>query len=137
MQTKVSIVGDLDDPFLPFYDGLFGDPTESYSVIESVLNTLEQPKSMSDTDPAFGAALNAAKVLLSEVGGGQVTAVLSALPSWGPGVVKPKILAGKQIADYDKEVMTAENTFYQNLLKEQEVSLKLSIILTHTSMKKN
>ncbi|OUM54259.1 hypothetical protein BVG19_g3620 [[Candida] boidinii] len=118
MQTKVSIVGDLDDPFLPFYDGLFGDPTESYSVIESVLNTLEQPKSMSDTEPAFGAALNAAKVLLSEVGGGQVTAILSALPSWGPGVVKPKILSGKQIADYDKEVMTPENKFYQNLLKE-------------------
>ncbi|ODV85368.1 hypothetical protein CANARDRAFT_198987 [[Candida] arabinofermentans NRRL YB-2248] len=117
-QTTMSTVGDLEDPFLPFYEGLFADPMESYSIIDTTLSTIEQNTYYPGTEPAYGTALTVAKLLLEQVGGGQVIATLSTLPSWGPGALKPKLQGQRPIVEHDREVLTPDSKFYQELLKE-------------------
>ncbi|KAG7833228.1 hypothetical protein KL943_004093 [Ogataea angusta] len=117
-QTTVSVVGDLDDPFAPFHDGILADPMDSHAIIEATLSTIEQLTDYPGPEPAYGAALLAAKTILQEVDGGQVITFLSGLPSWGPGSLAVKLPAQKTTADYDKEVITAGSKFYQDLLKE-------------------
>jgi protein transport protein SEC24 len=114
-QTTVSIVTDLDDPFLPFNAGMFVDPAESYNIIDSTLITIEQNNKALAPEAAFGSAMKAAGILLKEVGGGQIISVLSSLPSIGAGILYVKSNNGKQKNDYLKEIFTPDNKYYQEL----------------------
>ncbi|KAG0686643.1 COPII coat Sec23p-Sfb3p heterodimer component, partial [Pichia californica] len=117
-QTTVSIVTDLDDPFIPFNDGIFVDPIESFNIIDLTLNTIEQNDRYITPEPSFGAALKVSGMLLGELGGGQIISFLSTLPSYGPGALTLKNSNGKQDVDFIKEILTPNNKFYENLTNE-------------------
>jgi protein transport protein SEC24 len=113
-QTTVSLVTDLDDPFIPFADGIFVDPIESSNIIDITLTNIEQNNRTLSPEPALSSALTAAGILLKQVGGGQIISVLSTIPSYGPGPLTVKLSAGKIEVDYIKETFTANNKFYQD-----------------------
>lgn len=117
-KTTVSLVTDLEDPFIPFNDGTFVDPNESFNIIDSTLTAIETNDSYKAPEPAFGAALKAAQLLLKEVGGGQIISVLSTIPSLGPGNLMVKTSNGKLENDYIKETFTFDNKFYSDLSNE-------------------
>ncbi|ODQ48787.1 hypothetical protein PICMEDRAFT_14323 [Pichia membranifaciens NRRL Y-2026] len=118
-QTTVSIVTDLEDPFVPFNDGLFVDPVESYNTIDLTLTTIEQNARYLTPEPALGSALTAAGLLLKELGGGQVVAFLSTLPSFGPGASLPRNNNNNKLdADFVKETLTPASKYYKNLATE-------------------
>ncbi|KAH3663630.1 hypothetical protein OGAPHI_005031 [Ogataea philodendri] len=117
-QSTVAVVGDLEDPFVPFHDGILADPLESSSIIDTTLSFIEQIVDYSGPEPAYGAALLAAKMVLEPVAGGQVVAFLSSISSWGPGSLAVKLPTQKTTSDYDKDVIVANNKFYQDLLKQ-------------------
>lgn len=128
-QTSVSIVNDLDDPFLPFVDGLFVDPVESAQIIDTTLMTIEQQVKQSYSGCAFGGALKAASLALSENGGGQIISTLSQVPMVAPGNLKLKVSDINEI-EWIKSICSADNVYYQKLLKEfikNNVSLNLFI----------
>ncbi|QPG73992.1 hypothetical protein FOA43_001309 [Brettanomyces nanus] len=121
-QASFSVMSDLFDPFAPFSDeaGMFVDPVQSHDVIEATLSSLEQEDADAKIDdgPAFGAALNAADILLASHGGGQVTAFLSTVPSCGPGELRPKLPGGNPGADFASAVLTAKSSFYRDLANQ-------------------
>ncbi|CDK26815.1 unnamed protein product [Kuraishia capsulata CBS 1993] len=117
-QTTLGTVSDLDDPFLPIHAGLFADPQESRHIIETTLLYIETMGASKIPEPCFGAALTVALQALSIVGGGKVTACLSSLPSWGPGALKVKLQGNMAAAEYDKEVLSASNAYFEALLKD-------------------
>ncbi|KAK8438675.1 COPII coat Sec23p-Sfb3p heterodimer component [Candidozyma auris] len=122
--THIYISGDLDDPFVPFYDGLFADPEESGMVIEDALHNLESlgsGKTLHDPEPCFAVALRAAAMALDAVGGGKITAILSTLPSWGPGGSKLKsnnTVGRNPTADVEKRLYSVDNEYYKLLAKD-------------------
>lgn len=122
--TQICISPDLDDPFVPFYDGLFADPEESGMVIEDALNNLQMladTKSLHDTEPCFSVACRAAAMSLDAVGGGKITAILSTLPSWGPGgsrLKHNKTVGRNPSAEIEKKLYSVDNEYYKLLAKD-------------------
>lgn len=123
--TQLSISSDLDDPFVPFDEGLFADVEESRYTIESALNHIESLASaddfMPDTEPCLGAACRAAMACLENVGGGKITCLLSALPSWGPGALKfkdNKALGRTDSNEAEKDLFKADNSYFVQLAKD-------------------
>lgn len=122
--AQVSVSGDLDDPFVPFHDGLFADPEESRTVIEDALNNLElhgTDNVLCDAEPCFSVAVRTAALCLETVGGGKITAILSTLPSWGPGGSKIKEnrnVGRNPLAEAEKRLYSPDNEYYKILAKD-------------------
>ncbi|CUM45939.1 uncharacterized protein AC631_03590 [Debaryomyces fabryi] len=123
--TQLSISSDLEDPFVPFNEGLFADPEESRICIEDALNNLEQLSSnenvIADPEPCFAAAVRTAMLCLESVGGGKITSVLSSLPSWGPGSLtyKDRKNVGRSpTPEQEKAIYNPDNEYYQLLAKD-------------------
>lgn len=136
---QVTVSGDLDDPFIPFSEGLFADPEDSRMVIEDALNNLEllcTEKVLHDTEPCFSVAVRTAAMCLDQVGGGKITAVLSTLPSWGPGGSKVKEnrnVGRTMLAEAEKKIYSADNEYYKVLAQDlvaQNVGLDVFIVAT-------
>lgn len=128
-QTSVSLVNDLDDPFLPFMGGLFADPVESAQIIDMTLMTIEQQVKQALSGCAFGAAVKAAGMALAEYGGGQIVATLSQLPVVAPGNLKLKVSDLNEI-EWFKSICTPNDKYYQQLITEfvaKNVSLSLFV----------
>ncbi|CAH2354147.1 SED5-binding protein 3 [[Candida] railenensis] len=127
--TQLSVLTDLEDPFIPFYDGLFADPEESRNVIEDCLNHLESLCQTSgshnkypDPEPCFAAACRTAMLCLKEYGkGGKITSVLSALPSWGPGRLKyrdNRSVGRAPTPEMEKRQFNPDNEYYHLLASD-------------------
>lgn len=122
--AQVVVAGDLDDPFIPFHHGLFADPEESRTIIEDALAHMEQLGSgtgLRDPEPCFAVAVRTAAMALDRVGGGKITAVLSTIPSWGPGGSKLKenrSVGRSPLAEAEKKLYAADNEYYQVLAKD-------------------
>ena len=123
--TQLYISSDLEDPFVPFSEGLFADPEESRICIEDALNNLELLSSnengIADPEPCFAAAVRTAMLCLESVGGGKITSVLSNLPSWGPGSLtyKDRRNVGRSpTPEQEKAVYNPDNEYYQLLAKD-------------------
>lgn len=136
---QVTVSGDLDDPFIPFNEGLFADPEESRMVIEDALNNLEllcNEKVLHDTEPCFSVAVRTAAMCLEQVGGGKITSILSTLPSWGPGASKIKEnrnVGRSMLAEVEKKIYSADNEYYKLLASDlvaQNVGLDVFIVAT-------
>lgn len=140
--TQVSISSDLEDPFVPFSEGLFVDPDESRSVIEDALSYIEQLCStdkLADPEPCYSTAIKTAGMCLDMYGGGKIVSLLSVLPSWGPGGLKYKDnkSVGRTAApEVEKKLFTPDNEFYKALAKEFiEKSVGLDVhVVSHTSI---
>lgn len=123
--TQITISSDLNDPFIPFFEGLFADPEESRLAIDDALNNLEQLVNdntlSADDEPCFSVALRTAMLALSEVGGGKITSVLSALPSWGPGSLRFKdnrSQAANISPEVQKKVYLPDSDYYKLLAQD-------------------
>ncbi|RCK54706.1 SED5-binding protein 3 [Candida viswanathii] len=138
--TQISISSDLEDPFVPFSEGLFVDPEESRSVIEDALSYIEQlcsSEKFADPEPCYSAAIQTAGMCLDMYGGGKIVSVLSALPSWGPGGLKykdNKSIGRTAAPEVEKKLFTPDNEFYKALAKEFiEKSIGLDVhVVSHT-----
>jgi protein transport protein SEC24 len=83
--AQMLVMPDLEDPFLPFSEGLFVDPAESKTVITSLLAQLPRMFSeLKNPEPALLPTLNSAVAALAATGG-KIVCSLAALPTWGPG----------------------------------------------------
>ncbi|KAI5964770.1 SFB3 [Candida pseudojiufengensis] len=140
-KTQISILSDLDDPFIPFDEGLFADPIESQFVIEDVLNYIENlsnsPVKVFDLEPCFAVACKTAGLALEMHGGGKIISVLSNLPSWGPGGLKykdNKAIGRTPTPEVEKKIFLPDNEYYKNLTKnfvEKSIGIDLHIV-SHT-----
>ncbi|CCE79674.1 Piso0_001756 [Millerozyma farinosa CBS 7064] len=123
-KAQIAISSDLDDPFVPFDEGLFVDPQESQLVIEDVLNHLEMltvDGIITEPESCFAVACRTAMMCLESVGGGKVTSILSGLPSWGPGGLKFKDNAtvGRSLTgEQEMKILNADNEYYHSLAKD-------------------
>ncbi|KAL6452552.1 SFB3 SED5-binding protein 3 [Candida maltosa Xu316] len=138
--TQISVSSDLEDPFVPFSEGLFVDPEESRYVIEDSLNYIEQLSSqdrVADLEPCFSAACKTAGMCLDLFGGGKIISLLSNLPSWGPGALKYKdnrTIGRTAAPEVEKKLFTPDSEYYKGLAKEFiEKSIGLDVhVVSHT-----
>lgn len=128
---------DLEDPFVPFYQGLFADPNECALQIEDALNKIEDfcnGDSNQDAESCLSVALRSAMMCLEQVGGGKITAVLSSLSSWGPGgsvITSLRHVGRAPLAEEEKKALAPSNKYYQLLAKDmvaQNVALDIFAI---------
>lgn len=119
------ISSDLDDPFIPFHHGLFADPEQSELALEDALAHLEllaeHDPLLADTEPCFSLALRTAMMALDSVGGGKISTILTALPSWGPGALKFKdtrTQARSLSPEVQKQIYTPDSEYYQLLARD-------------------
>ncbi|RKP32745.1 beta-sandwich domain of Sec23/24 [Metschnikowia bicuspidata] len=125
--AQLAVSPDLEDPFVPFIDGLFVDPDECATQLEDALNKLEEicsANTMHDSEPCLSVALRAATMCLEQVGGGKITAILSTLSSWGPGRSEIKSLRAvgrNPLAEMEKELLSPTSKYYQLLVKDMIV----------------
>lgn len=134
-QTQINVCTDLDDPFVPFFDGLFADKDESRLQIEDALTNLEQMTSdqtfLPDSESCFAVAAKVATMCLESHGGGKITALLAGLPSWGPGGLKFKPNSAGKNADAEKYLFLPNLDSYKQLGKEmvaKSVGLDLFVV---------
>ncbi|EIN08619.1 sec24-like protein [Punctularia strigosozonata HHB-11173 SS5] len=88
-QASMLVVPDIEEVFVPLRDGLFVDPHESRTAIESLLTAI--PARFADfpsSDSALGAALRASQASLAGRGG-HVVIFQATLPTVGPGTPRP------------------------------------------------
>ncbi|KAL2936179.1 hypothetical protein RDABS01_033926 [Bienertia sinuspersici] len=115
-QPQMMVVSDVDDIFIPLPDDLLVNLSESRNVAESFLDSL--PTMFQDTmnvESAFGPALKAAFMVMSQLGG-KLLIFQNSLPSIGVGRLR---LRGDDLRVYgtDKEhsLRVAEDSFYKQM----------------------
>ncbi|OIV91078.1 hypothetical protein TanjilG_17038 [Lupinus angustifolius] len=118
-QPQMLVVSDLDDIFVPLPDDLLVNLSESRNVVETFLDSL--PSMFKDNvnfESAFGPALKAAFMIMSQLGG-KLLIFQNTLPSLGVGRLK---LRGDDSRIYgtDKEhvLRLAEDPFYKQMAAE-------------------
>ncbi|RLV96084.1 SED5-binding protein 3 [Spathaspora sp. JA1] len=138
--TQIITSSDLDDPFVPFDEGLFVDPQESRALIEDALNYLERLSSferVADPEPCFAAACRTISMCLEPYGGGKIISTLCNIPSWGPGGLKFKdnqavgrAAAGGSV-ESEAKLYLPDNTYYKSMAKdfvEKNIGLDVHVI---------
>lgn len=132
---SVSTVSDIDDPFIPFYQGLFVDPVESRSIIEDTLNMIESRDHFKVPEPCFGSALKLSLLALESFGGGKVVSILTSLPTSGAGALKYKDPNSGNSFEREKALLTTTSQFYINLaadFNKFNIGLDLFVISSTT-----
>ncbi|KAH8719475.1 Sec23/Sec24 family protein-like protein [Phaeosphaeriaceae sp. PMI808] len=107
--AQMLVMPDLEDPFVPFSEGLFVDPAESQTVIKSLLTGL--PKMFSEVkhpEPALLPTLNSAVAALAATGG-KIVCSLAALPTWGPGRLFLRDDRNVHNTDAEKKLLKTEH----------------------------
>ncbi|ODV64343.1 Sfb3p ASCRUDRAFT_73987 [Ascoidea rubescens DSM 1968] len=146
-EPEISIMADIDDPFLPIYNGFLVDPIESRSIIEETLDSIETIfDSINESYSCFGSALKVCQQALdSLVEGGKITCILSSMPSWGPGSLSiqkfmtegKSSLLSNALSDHEaqKLIFKPDSAYYENLLKDflkSNVGLDLFVVSNST-----
>jgi protein transport protein SEC24 len=107
--AQMLVMPDLDDPFLPFSEGLFVDPMESKTVITSLLSSLPRMFSITkNPEPALLPTLNSAVAALAATGG-KIVCSLAALPTWGPGRLFLRDDGNVHNTDAEKKLLKTEH----------------------------
>lgn len=117
-QAQMIVMNDIDDPFVPIEEGMFVDPEESRYVIEDLLDRIDLLfEDNPIEEPVFGCALNVALKALKSTGG-KVSAILSSLPSRGPGSLAIREGTPNFMGDKEQEIFNPDSTYYEDLGKE-------------------
>lgn len=90
MKPQIFVVANNEEAFVPFHDnGLFSlqEPDSINTILDSVSSYIQNIR---DTDSSMGAALDAAKQMLSTTGGGRIIMFSSQLPNVGTGAFKSR-----------------------------------------------
>lgn len=107
--AQMLVMSDIEDPFLPFSEGLFVDPEESKPVITSLLTQLPTMFSeLKNPEPALLPTLNAAVAALTATGG-KIVCSLAALPTWGPGRLFLRDDGNVHNTDAEKKLLKTEH----------------------------
>lgn len=115
-QPQMMVVSDVDDIFVPLPDDLLVNLSESRAVAESFLDSL--PSMFQDTmnvESAFGPALKAAFMVMSQLGG-KLLIFQNSLPSIGVGRLRlrgddPRVYG----TDKEHSLRVAEDPFYKQM----------------------
>ncbi|KAF2819589.1 Sec23/Sec24 family protein-like protein [Ophiobolus disseminans] len=107
--AQMMVMPDLEDPFVPISQGLFVDPTQSKTVITSLLAQLPRMFSeFKNPEPALLPTLNSAVAAL-EATGGKIVCSLAALPTWGPGRLVLRDDNNVHNTDAEKKLLKTEH----------------------------
>ena len=113
------IVNEINDIFLPFYNGLFVNPLESENIINDTLkkiyNFVVGDKYCQVPQNCYGSALEAAKMAIDTVTGkqgGKIICSLNSLPTIGKGNLYLKK------DDAIKKHLKCDNEFYNRLCED-------------------
>jgi protein transport protein SEC24 len=107
--AQMLVMSDLEDPFLPFSDGLFVDPEESKTVITALLTQLPSMfAEVKHPEPALLPTLNSAIAALTATGG-KIVCSLAALPTWGPGRLFMRDDGNVHNTDAEKKLLQTEH----------------------------
>uniref|UniRef100_A0A915L664 Protein transport protein Sec24B n=1 Tax=Romanomermis culicivorax TaxID=13658 RepID=A0A915L664_ROMCU len=131
-QPKELIVTDVDELCIPLFDGLLINLHDNKKSIINFLQNLPQLyRSNKDQNFALGAALHAAKSLLSD-NGGRVTVMISVLPTIGPGCLSGRENPNMRSAE-EVQHLEAATDFYRTLALEfssQQIAVDLFALNT-------
>ncbi|KAI9697113.1 MAG: COPII subunit [Bogoriella megaspora] len=117
-ETKMLLVSDLDEPFLPTPEDLLVNLSSARQNIEKFLNKLSVMfQNTQNNSSAMGPALRAGHKLISPVGG-KICVITSTLPNLGHGSLTPR--ENKQILGTSKEgsLLQTQNGFYKSFAVE-------------------
>lgn len=116
--AQMVVMPDIEDPFVPFNDGLFVDPLESKAAITSLLTQLPAMFSeVKNPEPTLLPTLNAALAALTATGG-KIVCSLSALPTWGPGRLFLRDDGSMHNTDAEKKLLTTEHPGYRKVAQK-------------------
>jgi protein transport protein SEC24 len=116
--AQMLVMSDLEDPFLPFSEGLFVDPVESKTVITSLLVQLPNMFSeVKNPEPALLPTLNSAVAALSATGG-KIVCSLAALPTWGPGRLMLRDDGNASNTDAEKKLLQTEHPGFKKVAEK-------------------
>lgn len=133
-QAQMIVMSDITDSFVPLEEGLFVDPEESRYVIEDLLDRIDSLFADNPLEePVFGCALDVALKALKSTGG-KVSAMLTSLPSRGPGSLAIRDGNLNFSGDKEKHLFKADSKFYEDLGKEYALAgVGLDLFLFPTS----
>ncbi|CCE63285.1 hypothetical protein TPHA_0E01930 [Tetrapisispora phaffii CBS 4417] len=127
------VITEINDVFLPFYEGLFVRPNDSTKTINDTLRKISQYITMDKFSHVphvcYGSALEAAKLALDTVTngqGGKIVCTLNSLPTIGNGNLSLRK------DDNMKRHLKCDNDFYSKLAREM-LSSYISLDLYVTS----
>lgn len=116
--AQMLVMSDIEDPFLPFSDGLFVDPQDSKAIITSLLTSLPRMFSISkNPEPALLPTLNSAVAALSATGG-KIICSLAALPTWGPGRLVLRDDGNTQNTDTERKLLSTEHPGFKKIAEK-------------------
>jgi protein transport protein SEC24 len=116
--AQMLVMSDLEDPFLPFSDGLFVDPAESKMIITSLLAQLPRMFSITkNPEPALLPTLNSAVAALAATGG-KIVCSLAALPTWGPGRLVLRDDGNAHNTDAERKLLKTEHPGFIEVAKK-------------------
>lgn len=126
--TKMLVVSDLEEAFLPTPQDLLVTLVECRENVESFLDKLQEMfQNTQNGASAMGSALRAGHKLIGPVGG-KMTVITASLPNIGPG--KLEMREDKKLLGTSKEssLLTTGNSFYKSFAVEcskQQVSVDM------------
>jgi protein transport protein SEC24 len=116
--AQMLVMPDLEEPFLPFAEGLFVDPLESKAVITSLLTSLPNMfREFRHPEPALLPTLNSAVAALTATGG-KVICSLGALPTYGPGKLFMRDDGNVHNTDAEKKLLKTEHPGFTTVAKK-------------------
>jgi protein transport protein SEC24 len=116
--AQMLVMPDIEDPFVPFSEGLFVDPEESKTVITSLLTQLPSMFSaFKQPEPALLPTLNSAVAALLATGG-KIVCSLAALPTWGPGRLFLRDDANANNTDAEKKLLQTEHPGFKKVAEK-------------------
>lgn len=117
-ETRMIVISDLDEPFLPEPQGLLVPLSESRVSIENFLTKLPgMYQNNQNNGSAMGSALRAGHKLISPLGG-KITVLTASLPNMGVG--KLEMRDDKKLLGTSKEsgLLQTANSFYKSFAVE-------------------
>jgi protein transport protein SEC24 len=116
--AQMLVMPDLEDPFLPFSEGLFVDPAESKTVITSLLTQLPRMFSeFKNPEPALLPTLTSAVAALAATGG-KIVCSLASLPTWGPGRLFLRDDGNVHNTDAEKKLLKTEHPGFTKIAEK-------------------
>lgn len=116
--AQMLVMPDLEEPFLPFTEGLFIDPQESRTVVTSLLTQLPiMFHEFRHPEPALLPTLNSAVAALAATGG-KIVCSLGALPTFGPGRLFMRDDGNVHNTDAERKLLKTEHPGFMSVAKK-------------------
>lgn len=117
-QPQMTVMPDMEDPFVPISGGLYVDPEESKHMITKLLTSIPRMfERVKNPEPCLLPSLAAALDSLTATGG-KVVCSLSSLPTWGPGRLFLRDKPEMRDTDGERKLFTTEHTGFTKIAKQ-------------------